>query len=124
MHELNQARAAGRLADRDGRARLAAFIGQVSAPAGVAALVERYPVLGRLLGTATWLAVEALRVALAHPKPALVGVHRSNYEKVGQIELIGLVARQWRTRSGYAGLTVYFWDRSANNWATGTEARA
>lgn len=58
-HELNQARAAGRVAGRDGRARLAAFIGQVSAPAGVAALVERYPVLGRLLGTAAWLAVEA-----------------------------------------------------------------
>jgi hypothetical protein len=67
--------------------------------------------------------VEALRVALAHPKPALVGVHRTNYEKVGQIELVGLGARQWRTRSGYAGLTVYFWDRSANNWATWTEAR-
>lgn len=57
-HELNQAKAAG-VADMDGRARLAAFIGQVSAPAGVAALVERYPVLGRLLGTAAWLAVEA-----------------------------------------------------------------
>jgi hypothetical protein len=74
-----------------------------------------------LLATAS--RVEALRVALAHPRPALVGVHRTNYEKVGQIELIGLGARQWRTRSGYAGLTVYFWDRSANNWATWTEAR-
>jgi hypothetical protein len=74
-----------------------------------------------LLATAS--RVEALRVALAHPKPALVGVHRTSYEKVGQIELIGLGARQWRTRSGYAGLTVYFWDRSANNWATWTEAR-
>jgi hypothetical protein len=74
-----------------------------------------------LLATAS--RVEALRVALAHPKPALVGVHRTTYEKVGQIELIGLGTRQWRTRSGYAGLTVYFWDRSANNWATWTEAR-
>jgi hypothetical protein len=67
--------------------------------------------------------IEALRCALDKPTPALVGVHRSHYEKVGDIELIGMGARQWRTRSGYAGLTVYFWDRSLKNWATWTETR-
>ena len=32
-------------------------------------------------------------------------------------------ALRWRTPSGYAGLTVYFWDRSARKWATWTDAR-
>jgi SWIM zinc finger len=66
---------------------------------------------------------EALRVALKQPSPGLVGVHRSRYEKVGDIELIGLGARQWRTRSGYIGLTIYFWDRSMKDWATWSESR-
>jgi hypothetical protein len=74
-----------------------------------------------LLGTAS--RIEALRRALAQPTPALVGQHRSHYEKVGDLELVGMGARQWRTRSGYSGLTVYFWDRSARAWATWTEAR-
>jgi hypothetical protein len=74
-----------------------------------------------LLGTAS--RIEALRSALVRPTPELVGVHRSLYEKVGDIELIGLGARQWRTRSGYIGLTVYFWDKSAKNWATWTVSR-
>jgi hypothetical protein len=72
---------------------------------------------------ATAARIEALRSALAHPSAELVGVHRSRYEKVGDIELIGLGARQWRTRSGYLGLTVYFWDRSMKNWVTWSESR-
>lgn len=67
--------------------------------------------------------LEAMCVALARPTADLVGVHRSRYEKVGDIELVGLGARQWRTRSGYVGLTVYFWDRSRKDWATWTESR-
>jgi hypothetical protein len=67
--------------------------------------------------------IEALRCALAQPTPALVGQHRSQYDKVGDLELAGLGARRWRARSGYLGLTVYFWDSSARNWATWTEAR-
>lgn len=76
---------------------------------------------GNLLATAS--RIEALRVALANPLPDFVGVHRSRYEKVGDIELVGLGARQWRTRSGYVGLTVYFWDRSMKGWVTWTDAR-
>jgi hypothetical protein len=74
-----------------------------------------------LLGTAS--RIEALRRALAHPTPTLVGQHRSHYEKVGDLELVGMGARQWRTRSGYSGLSVYFWDRSARAWATWSESR-
>jgi hypothetical protein len=76
---------------------------------------------GNLLATAS--RIEALRVAVANPLPDFVGVHRSRYEKVGDIELVGLGARQWRTRSGYVGLTAYFWDRSMKGWVTWTDAR-
>jgi hypothetical protein len=68
--------------------------------------------------------VEALAHALrTRPAPLLIGEHRTSYEPVGDIEVVGLGARRWRARSGYEGLTVYFWDRSANQWATWTEAR-
>jgi hypothetical protein len=68
--------------------------------------------------------VEALAHALrTRPTPLLVGEHRTAYELVGDIEAVGLGARLWRARSGYEGLTVYFWDRSANRWASWTEAR-
>ncbi len=67
--------------------------------------------------------VEALRSALADPKPAHIGQHRTVYDKVGDLQLVGLGARKWRTKSGYAGLTVYFWDRSAKDWATWSESR-
>jgi len=75
----------------------------------------------RLLAAAA--RADVLRVALARPTPALVGAHRSHYEPAGEIELVGLGARAWQTRSGYAGLTVYFWDRSARTWSTWTDAR-
>jgi type 2 lantibiotic biosynthesis protein LanM len=57
--ELNVARAGNRLDGADGRQRFADFLRrQCTAPA-LAALFEEYPVLGRLLGTASWLAAEA-----------------------------------------------------------------
>jgi hypothetical protein len=67
---------------------------------------------------------EALSRALQHrPTAGLIGEHRSNYALVGDIEIVGAGARRWRARSGYQGLTVYFWDRSAQGWASWTEAR-
>jgi type 2 lantibiotic biosynthesis protein LanM len=57
--ELSQARAGGRLDGADGRLRFADFLRRQCTAAGLAALFEEYPVLGRLLGTATWLAAEA-----------------------------------------------------------------
>jgi hypothetical protein len=68
----------------------------------------------------TW----CLMRALAMPNPFLVGVHRSRYDPVaGELDLIGLGAKQWRTRSGYEGLTVYFWDTKSSRWNTWTDSR-
>jgi hypothetical protein len=68
--------------------------------------------------------IEALRTALVrNPAPALVGQHRSQYHDVGQITLVGLGAQQWRSPTGYQGVTVYFWDESRKGWSTWSEAR-
>jgi hypothetical protein len=68
--------------------------------------------------------VEALRTALGkNASAALVGQHRSQYHDVGQITLIGLGAQRWRSKGGYHGVTVYFWDESRNDWATWSESR-
>lgn len=68
--------------------------------------------------------VEALRTALAKSaSAALVGQHRSQYHDVGQITLIGLGAQRWRSKGGYHGVTVYFWDESRKGWATWSESR-
>ncbi len=68
--------------------------------------------------------VEALRTALTKSAAAaLVGQHRTQYHDVGQITLIGLGAQRWRSKGGYHGVTVYFWDESRKNWATWSESR-
>jgi hypothetical protein len=68
--------------------------------------------------------VEALRTALTRSESAaLVGQHRSQYHDVGQIALIGLGAQRWRSKGGYHGVTVYFWDESRKNWATWSASR-
>ena len=68
--------------------------------------------------------VEALRHGLARRlAPHLVGQHKTSYQPVGDIDLVSLGAQAWRSQTGYAGLTLYFWDRSAGNWATWTDTR-
>jgi hypothetical protein len=68
--------------------------------------------------------LEALRTALARSAaPALVGQHRSQYHEVGQIALVGLGAQQWRSKGGYHGLTLFFWDESRKAWATWSDSR-
>ncbi|MEU7998116.1 type 2 lanthipeptide synthetase LanM family protein [Micromonospora sp. NPDC049060] len=52
VSELHRRGAAGRLAGADGRARFADFVAQLCDPAGLAELVDRYPVLARLLAQA------------------------------------------------------------------------
>ncbi|MGC4790963.1 type 2 lanthipeptide synthetase LanM [Micromonospora sp. DT178] len=52
VSELHRRRAAGRLAGADGRARFADFVAQLCVPAGLVELVDRYPVLARLLAQA------------------------------------------------------------------------
>jgi hypothetical protein len=101
--------------------RLESVLRALADEVGLALARDAQAASPNLLATAA--RIEALRCGLARPTPDLVGVHRSRYEKVGDIELVGLGARQWRTRSGYTGLTLYFWDRSAKQWATWTESR-
>jgi type 2 lantibiotic biosynthesis protein LanM len=75
MHELAQARTAGSLEGTDGRERFVHFLRTLSAPAGLAALMQRYPVLARLIGTAALAAEEAgteLVERLAADRSALV----------------------------------------------------
>lgn len=68
--------------------------------------------------------VAALCDALEAPTPGLVGEHRSVYLPVaGSIEVAGLGAKRWRTRSGYHGLTVLFWEPAARRWTAWNDAR-
>jgi hypothetical protein len=75
-HELAVAREHGWLAGADGRERFTDFIWRLCEPAGLAALLGRYPVLARLLGTATLRATQAgqeMLIRLAADRPALIG---------------------------------------------------
>lgn len=58
-----------------------------------------------------------------HPRADLVGLHRTRYDEVGHLDLVGVAAWPWRTASGYEGLTVLFRDSSANCWNSWTESR-
>jgi hypothetical protein len=50
-------------------------------------------------------------------------LHRTRYDEVGHLDLIGVAAWPWRTTSGYEGLTVLFWDSSGKHWNSWTESR-
>ena len=71
--------------------------------------------------------VYALAFALAHaqgtPPAALVGEHRLRYFDIGTLALVGVGAQQWRSRAGYVGLTLYFWDVAGRRWTSWTDAR-
>ncbi len=58
-----------------------------------------------------------------NPRADLVGLHRTRYDEIGHLDLIGAAAWAWRTASGYEGLTVLFWDPSAKRWNSWTESR-
>jgi SWIM zinc finger len=53
----------------------------------------------------------------------LTGAHRTRYEEVGTLELTGVGAERWRTLSGYAGLTLLFWEQTTRRWYSWSEAR-
>jgi len=57
------------------------------------------------------------------PRADLVGLHRTHYLEVGNLDLVGAAAWPWRTASGYEGLTVLFWDPSAKRWNSWTDSR-
>jgi len=65
----------------------------------------------------------AIQAGGGTPRPDLVGSHRTRYDEVGHLDLVGAAAWPWRTASGYEGLTVLFWDPSAKHWNSWTESR-
>lgn len=71
---------------------------------------------------ADWLA----KVIASDPlniKPYLIGQHRRKYIDTGEFHLHGVAAYQWATQSDFHSLTVLFWDLSAKQWFTWSEAR-
>lgn len=65
----------------------------------------------------------ALQIGGESPRADLVGLHRTHYDEIGHLDLIGAAAWPWRTASGFEGLTVLFWDPAAKNWNSWTESR-
>ncbi len=103
ISELAAARDGGRLTGSDGRQRFKEFLRGLCAPTGLAALVEEYPVLARLLGTASLQAAEAdleLLTRFAADRAAIVQTVLNGADP-GPIEAIepGLGDRHQRGRS-------------------------
>ncbi len=71
----------------------------------------------------TYALAFALRHAQGVPPTALVGEARRHYYNIGNLELVGVGAAQWRSRAGYVGLTLYFWDVAGRRWTSWTDAR-
>lgn len=65
----------------------------------------------------------ALQRGGEHPRPDLVGLHRTQYSPVGHLDLIGVAAWPWQTASGHHGLTVLFRDLKAGRWCSWSESR-
>lgn len=72
---------------------------------------------------ATFALASALLGAPHEPNPKFVGASRSNYEETGALELAGVGAYQWRTASGYHGVSILFWCERAARFFTWTDAR-
>ena len=79
----------------------------------------------------TWLLAAARTFALCRALEKggedsgieLTGAHRTRYEEVGALELTGVGAERWQTLSGYAGLTLLFWEQTTRRWYSWSEAR-
>ncbi len=65
----------------------------------------------------------AIQLGSSDPRPDLVGWHRTHYDEIGHLDLMGVAAWPWRTASGYAGLTVLFWDGAGKCWNSWSESR-
>ncbi len=81
--------------------------------------------LGRMMNrmSQTHALCIALQQGGATPRADLVGWHRTHYDEIGQVDLIGVAAWAWRTASGYAGLTVLFWDTLSKQWNSWSDSR-
>ncbi len=65
----------------------------------------------------------AIAAAGASPPLTLLGQSRSRYDHTGAMDLIGIGAYAWRTRSGYHGVTVLFWDSTAKQFCSWSDSR-
>lgn len=65
----------------------------------------------------------AIQLGGSNPRPDLVGWHRTRYDEIGHLDLLGAAAWPWRTASGYAGLTLLFWDTAGKSWNSWSESR-
>ena len=70
-----------------------------------------------------WALAEAIRQGSDTTDPALIGVNRSQYVDVPEMELSGVGAYPWQTRSGYRGLTLLFWSNKTREFLSWSEAR-
>jgi hypothetical protein len=81
--------------------------------------------LGRLLGRMAH--VHALCSAIQKgdnsTRPDLIGWHRTHYDEVGHLDLIGVSVWPWHIASGYHGLTLLLWDTATKRWNSWTESR-
>ncbi|AFY71510.1 hypothetical protein Pse7367_3269 [Thalassoporum mexicanum PCC 7367] len=57
------------------------------------------------------------------PPISLVGQHRSKYEEIGNLDLTGMGAYHWESKTGYAGVTVLFWEDQSKQWFCWSEVR-
>lgn len=91
----------------------------------LAALLESWRAREGAAASAEVLRLAARLEALAHslrvPTPERLGEYQRTYRPMGEVELVGMGARQWRTPGGYRGLTVFF--RAGAEWLTWSEAR-
>jgi len=71
----------------------------------------------------TYALCTAIMAALPDAPEALVGRARTRYDEIPLLELAGLGAYEWRTGSGYSGLTVVLWAPEKGEWYTWTDAR-
>lgn len=80
---------------------------------------------GRMLGRLAhaYALCSAIQQGGDHPRADLIGWHRTHYDEVGNLDLAGVAAWPWRTASGYAGLTVLFWDAANQRWNSWSESR-
>jgi plasmid stabilization system protein ParE len=70
-----------------------------------------------------WALADATRRSGDATDPGLVGISRSQYVDVPEIELCGVGAYPWQTRSGYRGLTLLFWSNKTREFLSWSEAR-
>jgi hypothetical protein len=71
----------------------------------------------------TYALCSAISAAGDSPPLSLLGQSRSRYDHTGAMDLIGVGAYAWRTRSGYHGVTVLFWDATAKQFCSWSDSR-